>query len=397
MNVRIDGRQDGPPDGGRARIGVNSRYVPGTVACLMLAAAELALYPSFTPAGLVVFPIYVVLLICLPFSPFRASTALCMVGMACLMLPVRVECPTWYWGVWFALGAMSPACGSVVPAAMFSIVESVIAFASNASHGMSIPSAVTMSATFPVAAMVGVYFLEHARAVLLRAQREADRERIEQQGRILDAMRYLHDEVAGDITYAIQLTRLDDAAGSGNRTEGHGHPNEIERVLSRTLRSVRAASMDPQEWHMRGGPLRDGTAEHAHYRLFLVLRRHRERLDRLGFRGGTAVVGTPAVLTVAAVDSITSMSDEILSNIVSHGIPGPYSFVIIISMDGGVHIVSANRAEAGGRTPGERGLGLRLVRRTARTMHGEVAVSSQDGEWTVSVFIPPSRETLLAA
>lgn len=379
------------------RIDVNSRYVPGTVVCLALAATELALYPSFTPAGLAAFPIYVILLLCLPFSPFRASTALCMVGMACLMLPVRVECPTWYWGVWFALGVMSPACGSVVPAAMFSIVESVIAFASNASHGMSVPSAVTMSATFPVAAMVGVYFLEHARAVLLRAQREADLERIEQQGRILDAMRYLHDEVAGDITYAIQLTRLDDSAGSRDRAEGHSRPGEIERVLSRALRSVRAAALDPQEWHTRGDPLRDGTAEHARHRLFLVLRRHRERLDRLGFRGGTAVVGTPAVLTAGAVDSITSLSDEILNNIVSHGVPGPYSFSIIIYMDGGVHIVSLNRAEADGRTSGDRGLGLRLVRRTARALHGEVAVSFQDGEWTVSVFIPPSRETLLAA
>lgn len=308
---------------------------------------------------------------------------------------MKVECPTWYWGVWFALGAMSPACGSVIPALLFSIAEAAISFASNISFGMSAPGAATMSMSFLMAAMVGVYFLEHGRVVRLRVQRERERKRIEQQRETLETMRYLHDEIAGDITYAMQLNRLN-SGDFGMESVEHDRLSEIERVLSRALRSIRAAAEDPRRREVRGKHARDESAEYARHRLFLLLREQQDRLARLGFRGTATVVGTPATLPARTVASITTVSDEMLNNIVAHGSPGPYSFDVIIPVNGDIRIVSINQTDENEHSHDDNGLGLRLIRRTVDDLHGETTVSSQDGEWMISVRIPASRETLLA-
>lgn len=61
MNARVGKRYDAIASAGflnnmMKRLSENRGYALGVTVCLVLAAVELMLYPSFTPAGLVVFP-----------------------------------------------------------------------------------------------------------------------------------------------------------------------------------------------------------------------------------------------------------------------------------------------------------------------------------------------------
>lgn len=370
------------------RVISNKKYALGILICLSLATIESILYPVFSFAGLFIFPIYILLLLAMTLSPFHASTALCMLGIACFMLPMKIECPTWYWGVWVALGSMSPACGSVIPAVMFSITESLISLTSNIMFGMSIPSATTMAATFPIAAMVGVYFLEHKKLLLLHSQREHARERIEQQKQILDTMRFLHDEIAGDITYAIQLNRQNMLNRTYKGTIQHDYSSEIEHVLSFVLQSIREASTHPQRWNRDLNNNNYQSSKSARFHLLQLLHEQQQRLMYLGYYGNVAITGTPTLLDNQTINSISALSNEILNNIISHGTPGPYSFNIIISAKQNIQIISTNHCNHHEKINNNSCLGLKLIAETIDSMHGNMRTSIQNHEWLISIIIP---------
>ncbi|KAA8818612.1 sensor histidine kinase [Bifidobacterium vespertilionis] len=352
----------------------NKMYSIGSIICFLLACVDMSIQPPVSPIGILVSLIYCILLWTIVLSPFKSACALAMLSLACFIAPFTIDAPTIYWGSWYGLAIMSTAGESLVPTIAFAITNALISASSSIYAGMAIASAATMSSTFIVAACIGIYAHQRKINAHQKAKQLALESELKQKDRELHLLRYLHNNVVGDISYAISLIRL----------HNNNNLKNAEHTLLSVNQQIREAIKDSNTYIQN-----DNSANISNYTtedLQIFLHRLDEKLKNLGFDGKCVIIGTTSLLSSDQINLLAEISSEIFNNIIKYGLPDHYTFVIQINAESGILLASSNVIDSNTIDSGS--LGLKLIRESLESIHGSLHTNASNNVWDILINIP---------
>lgn len=361
----------------------NKMYSIGSVVCFILACVDMSIQPPNSLIGILVSIIYCILLWTIVLSPFKSACALAMLSLACFIAPFTIDAPTIYWGSWYGLAIMSTAGESLVPTIAFAITNALISASSSIHAGMAIASAATMSSTFIVAACIGIYAYQRKIYAQQKAKQLALESELKQKDRELHLLRYLHNNVAGEISYAISLIRL----------HNNNNLQNAEHTLLSVNQQIREAIKDSNTYIQNDNSV--NISNYTTQDLQILLHKLSLKLLSLHFIGKIQIIGTTTLLNQKQNFILISLSSELVNNIIKYGIPGNYTFMLQIDEQSGVTISTSNKIIYKTNNDSS-SLGLELIRQSVESFDGELFTDINNDTWYTYIHIPFIYHTTIA-
>lgn len=319
---------------------------------------------------------YLVAVLLLPMYPIACSTALCALSMATSLIPVMFYGPEEYSGVWFAIGVLG-FMGTPARAVMCMLGPMIATSVDIVLHFWDrpgvLPSLIGIDTTYPIALALGFGVRKWGERQSRLASRQAAYERQQEQLRLLHSA---HDSIAGRLAGALMVCRLHDEDGAQDwRT--------VELLLQQALHELRENIINPAKLSVAVTQRHPAPDSGVALRFHNVVTELDSMMQLLRFRGGIAVTGTMDAVPADKLAVCVDLLREIHTNIIRHGIPGPYATTVSFD-DATVHIVSTNLTE---ECPDETGAdsGMALMLQSIAPYRGTVSHTAEDGEWTVDV------------
>ncbi|MBT1179695.1 hypothetical protein [Bifidobacterium vespertilionis] len=353
----------------------NKMYSIGSIICFLLACVDMSIQPPVSPIGILVSLIYCILLWTIVLSPFKSACALTMLSLACFIAPFTIDAPTIYWGSWYGLAIMSTTGESIVPTIAFAITNALISASSSIHAGMAIASAATMSSTFIVAGCIGIYAYQRKIDAQQKAKQLALESELKQKDRELHLLRYLHNNVAGDISYAISLIRL----------HNNNNLQNAEHTLLSVNQQIREAIKDSNTYIQNDNSV--NISNYTTQDLQILLHKLSLELTSLHFIGKIQIIGTPTLLNQHQNNLLISLSSELVNNMIKFGVPSNYTFILQIDEQSGITISTSNKIN--NNTKDDSGsLGLELIRQSVESFDGKLFTDINNDTWYTYIYIP---------
>ncbi|NMN00314.1 hypothetical protein G1C96_0892 [Bifidobacterium sp. DSM 109958] len=327
---------------------------------------------------------YLAAVLLLPLYPVACSTALCALSVATSLIPLVFGGPQAYAGVWFALGVLgfmgtplyAVAC---MLATVLSISTDIVLHFWDKPGAL--PSLIGIDSTYLIALVLGFGVRKWGERQSRLASQQAAYERQQEQLRLLHSA---HDSIAGKLAGAMMVCRLHGDGSSDARDW-----STVELLLQQALHELRENIINPAKLSVAPSQRQVTTAGDVALRFHNTVGEIEATMRLLHFRGGIAVSGPVNAVSADKLAVCVDLLREIHTNIIRHGIPGPYATTVtfgddVTDDDVTVHIVSTNLTE---ERPDETGAdsGMALMRQSIAPYHGTVSHAVEDGEWTIAI------------
>lgn len=357
-------------------------YLAGSIICICFFLLELTAWPNLPHWSCLYLAPYCIALLLLAWFPVLASMTILVAHVACAIIPTICDGPSTLYGTWLVCGIIA-----------FEIKRFGFAIMGPLLCALALPlgywtGGIDYNPSIPVLAgsYIGAFFVGFAiRWKIQTEQRKTDlaiaQEQVRYQQKKLKGIHILHDSIAGAMTYAILLCRKEESAKSNDAFA------QIEQVLTQALHELRTQIINPMTDELLETDKEEDTCK--------LFQQHIEaqcsRLRTLGFTGMPIIRGNLSVMDKSALPSLQTVCTEILNNIVKHGNPGAFAFVLSVESNE-VHVFASNLYNAAiNSVPGNH-CGTTLIQDFVQQYKGTMTINSENGEWSLSLTVPLAHQ-----
>ncbi|MCI1935631.1 MAG: histidine kinase [Bifidobacteriaceae bacterium] len=369
--------------------------------CLIFLVLEWATSTDIPLHASIAGALYGFLLVILPLEPRKVSIAIALLSVCTWVIPLDFTRPSNYWGTWYALIVLTrndDFKAHSITAYVLALANIIGVYVGISDSVRTRRSIVVLCLTYVVAVGIGELLKFRKRADALQEKAALANTEAAYQKERTEVLHKLHDSVAATLTYSILLCRQIDRKHLP-KTEAQ-QLQQVEASITAALNDMREGVIEPtkaalgfkdpknetliQPQSKKSSPSAAQTDELAE-----ELNKARQNLKNLGFSGSPTLNGSENLLTQEMKTAVLGIVKELSANILKHGKPGVYYLSVIVHDDGTVTILSSNGIAAHEDSTVNSNSGLLLMRRKISELDGTFGVNNSDGEWTVSIKLPP--------